>query len=115
MIRILIRHLPPTTNQETVEQLLDQAGLKGEGIIIERISVGKIGTTTKLEVPSTAYVLAPNEQIGIKLCKRLMVKDSAICCELAAVQRVPEKYAAKIDPQIGTWQSDSEYLKYEAS
>jgi len=116
-IRMVFRHLPPDTTTTSLQQLFEQAGLSEnvDGIKIQRIFVGKAATTTKSEVPSAAFVLVPNDSVGVKVCKKLVTKDSPVVCELAPIQRVADKVstAVKNDTMAGTWQTDPEYLRFE--
>ena len=117
MIRLAVRHLPPDATVDSVANFLEQIGFaKSDGIIVQRIFKGKVGTSTKSECPSTAYILTPNEVVAAKICKKLLQKDQPIRCELAYIQKTPERaFGSKQDPQAGTWQSDPEYLRFQAS
>ena len=139
IVRLAIRNLPPSATIESVEQLLEQSGfivcrssgkLPIDSVKVQRIFKGKIGTSTKHEVASTAFVLVSNDLVGLRLCKKLAIslKDSPpLKCELALVQKVPKdlsKAAAEMSTAAsasaattgtgtGSWQSDPEYLNFQ--
>jgi hypothetical protein len=111
-----------------VEQLLEQAGFATTKqqqqdqsssvplVKIQRILQGKIGTRTKQETPSTAFVTVANDLAGLKLCKRFnSMKDSQIRVELAYVQKVVERTTVRNadTSSAGTWVSDPVYLQFE--
>jgi hypothetical protein len=111
-----------------VEQLLEQAGFATTKqqhqdqnssvplVKIQRILPGKIGTRTKQETPSTAFITVANDMAGLKLSKKFnSMKDSQIRVELAYIQKVVERTTVRNadTSSAGTWLADPAYLQFE--
>jgi hypothetical protein len=121
-VRLAVRHLPAASTVDSVNQLLEQAGLnpKQEQIKVQRVVQGKAETKIKAAIPSVAFVEVPNEHAAVRLCR--VVEAQNLTCERAFIQRLPLRIlsnTAKLPGaeavQMGTWKEDPEFARFEAS